>query len=111
MNDLIEALQILVKYQVNMGKNFTTCEYNDFTVYINDIKHVTNEDFKKLQSLDFYVGIQADNPSNAKEEDEFQERLGGMYDDSITDTDIEYLKTHCSNAFHSYKWAHRNLML
>lgn len=104
MNDLIEALEILSKYQKNMWNNFTTIENSAFIANIDNIKKVSNKDFKALQGFEFYAGIPSDAPSDPKENDEFEERLGGRYDDSINDSDIKYLKEHCSNAFFSSKW-------
>tara|TARA_R110000868_G_scaffold404685_1_gene683116 strand:- start:539 stop:742 length:204 start_codon:yes stop_codon:yes gene_type:complete len=52
MNDLIEALQILLKY--GNPNNPTNCEHDELMVVIHP-SNVSEEDIKKLDELGFFV--------------------------------------------------------
>lgn len=99
MNNLIEALQILIKYQIKDKTFRIHCEYEDLIVYIDDIADVTNVDFRRLAKLGFIAGIDDDVPSDEHESEIFQACLGVLYDDE----QIDYLKSHCSDAFHCFE--------
>lgn len=101
-NNLINALQILLKYQKSDTCHYTGCEKSIFIVYIDDINDVTNEDFKQLFKLGFFAGLDSDCPDNEVDSEIHQQHLGGL-SDNISDDDIIYLKEHCSNAFSSFE--------
>lgn len=54
MNDLIEALQICAKYEPD-NKYPTTCEHDMLTICVDE-SLFSEEDIKRLDELDFFVG-------------------------------------------------------
>ena len=79
MKDLIEALQILLKYMKNPDCEWpTNCTHDDFTVVGIDFTKMTVEDVKKLDKLGFLMGCDDDYreempcPDNKSTDDEWK---------------------------------------
>ena len=54
MKDLIEALQILLKYDTQESRSPTHCEHDYFYVAIY-YEHVSEEDMERLNVLGFFI--------------------------------------------------------
>ena len=55
MKDLIEALQIFLKYIPKEHHGATGCEHDMLTIYFVDPSEVSAEDTKRLDELGFFV--------------------------------------------------------
>lgn len=98
MNDLIEALQIFLKY-IQRPDSYapTACEHDDFIVAGIDFDNMTVKDLKRLNELGFLVGC----------DDDWCEELDDCYDKAENgewQTLIDYAIENGLGCMHSFRF-------
>lgn len=108
MKELIEALQYLLKFIKNPEEHLVACEHDIMRIWDVDVKAMTLDDVKKLESLGFIVGDSEYDDyyiwgKDGKRTDR-QFDLSSLCDDEMTEADWEAVKDQLSECVSSYRY-------